>query len=442
MKLNIKLTKNFYKTIEVYTKGTDLKNVQEADFIGAKIIYNDGHVGYINDFSTYRTKVSEFVSQESKTEDELKNSKDIVIKQMNKNYTSFAVYTKGTDLTKIDPADFVGAEVVYSDSTGEHTEYIRDYSVLKNILDEYAIQKGKTTDELITDKTIVVQNANDISTYDDTNKKGGFLKKFLKITSIGAAVALIGYAGYRIYKRVVNKEDKKPDKRVETQVPYNDVTPYISNTPYRTVVPSPTPTAGPTNTPKVVTPAPDRLTSIVMRMCNGERVSEDDLYYFMNEVGRIAYTNIPGIRDLLSGKSMSGDKDAKIELYKMFPKDSKEYIVLKAFCLPREDLGHNAFAQRPETVRSNLKDYMDIINSYIFDGTGIDYGSDVAYFYELSPLGRFIVYMLGSQTLLGDSTYNGKINGKVCNYIQLVDEYSSIYSGTVELLLNIYGTSK
>ncbi len=452
------------KEIEVYTKGTDLTKIEEADFVCARVIYANGTHYNINDFNVYKTKVNEFIDQENKTEEDLKNSKVINIKQVGKVYTSIEISTKGTDLTKVEEADFVTAKAYFEGVPGD-SETVTTYSQLKDIMDIFAMQNGmQTPEELIAANKIVIQKEAVIDNDDaDSKKKSGIVRKIIKVTSIGVVGALIGRYGGEIYKSITNKEDKKPDKRIETQVPYNDITPYISNTPYVSNTPystiAPTPTARPTSTPTIkptptatmrptptptVTPTqiPDRLTSIAVRMYNGEHVSDDDLYYFMNEVSRIAYINIPGINDLLSGKSMSGDRGAKIEFYKMFPEDSKEFIVLKVFCLSREDLAYNAFSQRPETVRGALGDYMDSINSYIFDGTAIDYGFDTAYYYELSPSCCYILDVLGAQTLLGDPTYTGRINGQYCNHDQLADEYFELYSGAVELLVNRYGPRK
>lgn len=443
LKLNIKIKNDFYSAIDVYTKGSDLNNVQEADFIGAKATYFDGRVGYITDYSSYKTAIMNYTNQEGKTEEELKTAKNIVIKQMSKNYTSIVVYTDGSDLTNIDPTHFTGAKVTYSDGSGEHYINIAksDYATLAEIVGEFAIQKGKTPAELITDKTIVIQKVDDINI--DSEKKGGKGKKFLKITSICSAVAVIGGTGYLLseWKKSKNKENPERPKitdtmptSIPTSTSYRSITPFATSTPV--------PTINPTNYPMAATTVPDRLTDIVIRMNRGENVEEDDLYYFMNEVNRIVYTNIPGIYDLLSGKPMSGDKDAKIEFYKMFPEDSSEYVVLRVFCIARENLGHNAFYQDSYTVKETLGNYMDSIDEFIFDNTVIDYGNGTATFSQLNPACQYMLGVIGAQTLLGDPTYTGTINGRRCSYVELTNEYAETYSGLVELVLNRYGRRK
>ena len=178
-------------------------------------------------------------------------------------------------------------------------------------------------------------------------------------------------------------------------------------------------------------------------MYSGERVDEDDLFYFINEVSRITNTNVAGLRNLLSGKSMSGDRNATTDFYRMFPEGSKEYAVLEFFCQRRDYLINTAFTNNSVSVRSEFNSYMDDINNFVFNNVGIENGNSIIHYYDLTPVGRYMVALLGSQTLLGDNaTYTGRIGGRVCSYVQIIDEYSTLYEGLFDLVLNSYGKQK
>lgn len=247
------------------------------------------------------------------------------------------------------------------------------------------------------------------------NKKNG-KKVFVKLTSLATAVAL-GFisGGYFLNK---NRDSKKSDNPKT----YTIVTekPNISET----IVPSVTDNVH-----------LDRLTRIVKKMYDGERISEDDLKYAMDEINSRCYKGIPGIMDLLSGGKMSGSRE-EINFYDMFPEDSYEYFVIRYYCNSRDDLMKNAYLQRLLTTKDDVTYFMNTICDFTFNGSTVPYEGKQRNIYDLAPIARYMIVCLGKQTLLADPTYKCRINGRSCNYDQIMDEYVEMHRTVTERLAN------
>lgn len=442
-KPSIKLHKDLCKSIEVYTKGTDTADVSKDDFVGAVVYYEGSKKPvYVRAYDDYDAIVNELANLYGKTKDEIKKDDYFSITKIDKNkiYTSIKVYTKGTNLNDIPKkSDFISAMVHYYDAKDPKKEDKTDsypdssYEKFCKILHTYVLTKGNSIKKLIENDDISIESGEPVQ------KKQGILSKAIhskvvRITALalGAYVVLSAVSGYRTNKDRSNEYSRSTDApRIEQ--------PVTTPTANITVLP----TVSPTSTPYFATEEQDKFTDIVRRMYSGERVDEDDLFYFINEVSRITNTNVAGLRNLLSGKSMSGDRNATIDFYRMFPEGSKEYVVLEFFCQKRDHLINTAFTNNSVSVRSDFNSYMDDINNFVFNNVGIENGNSIIYYYDLTPVGRYMVALLGSQTLLGDNaTYTGRIGGRVCSYVQVIDEYSTLYEGLFDLVLNSYGKQK
>lgn len=322
-----------------------------------------------------------------------------------------------------------GAEVIYCDGK---TVVINDELELTKIIERFARQEQVKTSDLYRAKKIVKkeEEKNLIPTTEESDNKSNSSqqvgdandnkknakKTIVTLTSLATA-AVIGFLSHGYFLRKDNDSKNNNEFKtytITTQVP-------IVTTPEPIIMATP-----------VIT---DRLTEIVGRLYNGERVNEDDLTFALKNISEKCYINMPGVYDLINGKRMTGHIE-KLDFSNMFPEDSFEHFILKGYCLSREDMINNAQLQRRDTTKADLKNYLDEICNFTFNGATVDYRGNLMNFYSLSPIARYIVAHLGMQATFVDKNYSTKINGRNCGYNELSDAYTELVETLAERLEN------
>ncbi len=270
-----------------------------------------------------------------------------------------------------------------------------------------------------------------ITNVEEEEKKKG--KNIVNITSLAAA-AILGFLaarGFDLTKKSNPSSITRQNKTTVTSTILPRVTPTLPKaTP---TLPRVTPTTAPIPTKEVV--QGDRFSIIIKKLYNDEKVSEDDIMFVMDEIHTQSYENIPGVRNLLDGKRMTGSKK-EVKFYELAPDYSVDRAVLSTYCYLRNNLINNAHLQDDIGTRNDVKFYLNKSGDFIFDGSKFEYANVDYNFYDLEPITRYIIVDLGMQMLLADPTYTEIINGRVCNNDQVMNEYVETYSTVSERLVN------
>ena len=349
-------------------------------------------------------------------------------------YKFIEIYTKDGNIDN--------AKIFYEDG---RVEKVSDLNVLREKINEFARQSGMTVMDLLNDTSKVTERKiinnnkgkeiiahseketeHEKSTEVEETKNAPETKKrkkgngFLKVTSLGVA-AILGLAGIKyLFNRGKSADYRQGSTSINYQTDNNN-----RELPVAHVL------AEDVNIENIS----GRLVEIVGRINNGESVSTDDIQYAMDEINQLTYLNIPGISNLMNGGNMYGANQS-FDFYKLFPSNSYEYRVLKEFCLARNDLGNNAFAQSREYTSNEIDELMQKSIDFIFNGHIDNFHNQKLGFYDLDPIARYFIVTMAEQLLTTNRNYVGIINNQRCNYNALVNEFAEIFSATAENLVN------
>lgn len=368
--------------------------------------------------------------------------------------------------------------VFYDDGT---TEVTKDVS--SKIMD-FMSQEGLTFENVMKDNRIVnkkniedtkvkskPQNETVVEEVSDSKneKKKSGKNALIRITAIASALIIGGVA----VDFILNKEKSKlyaifgskgPIKIEQTVAPTQEVTPMVTVAPVETPIVTEAPavitevpvTEAPLPTPVVVQEPPvvveqtdtetdenyndvfrenvddtinnmDPLSRNVWALNNGEVLSEEALFDTINGINRLCQTNMAEVEKLIEGGKMSGDKIFPL-FDEMFPKGSLERDVITSFTSRRNMLVENAYYQDPALTASEVSEYNDFFLDYIFGDVTFEYNGNRYGYYDISPIARYIVFMLGQTTLETNHGYVKDINGNVCDFNTIISELEENYN--------------
>ena len=292
--------------------------------------------------------------------------------------------------------------------------------------------------------TNTVQNSG--TTQSRKNKKSKKMK-FIKITSLCMvpilALAAISYA--------INKNRSKTYSNSTSKT---KITENVKNTPESEITIAPVATRVPTKTEvdehfnevfdKKVDQGVeqvDKLTMLVRKIKDKEEISEKEFEYVLNQINRLCYANMAEVEKLIEGGKMSG-KETLLNLQNMFAKDSIEYRVLDQFCTMRNSIVHNAFAQDREETRLEVNGYVDFFLDYVFSDSTFELDGKRYGYYDISPVARYMILLLGQTTIETNHEYTGKINNVDCNFIEIIGELEELFNTVTNQLLSVTTLSK
>ncbi len=343
-----------------------------------------------------------------------------------KKYSLIELYTlKGS---------FFNCAVTYDDGT---VEYFKEKEEAIKRIEDFAKQEGLSIDEIMDDsskikehkivdkveaaKTGIVPLKTDIVEPEDKeeNKKGGkgLRNKAIAITSIAATVVLAFFAGNGSilnregsskHKSVTfNNEDTLDNKDTIASISQDDI-PVING---------------------------NKLYNLAVRINNGERLSDEDMEYVMNEINRQSYLNVSNVQSLINGNRTSLDTE-EVKLYELFNDSSFDHLMVLHYNSKRNNIVNNAQTSSSSEEREIVNNYLDDIIDFTFNGKVIKYDGHNYNYYSLSPLARYIIVDLGMNWLMANPNYVGYIGGKTVDYNALVNEYAQVFDTTTSNLVN------
>lgn len=337
---------------------------------------------------------------------------------------------------------YTKAIVYYEDGSSETVDDV--IGAMKEFMD----QEGLNFNSLMKDKRIIegtpVRERADITPHhderstpvpasstsgnigEDEEKKGKGKGLGIKILSIASALVLAGVAAH--YH--LNKSKSKS---------------FSNNTGAATITTTVKPTNPPTITPKPAvsvsktdtTPDEnynevfrdnvgqtiehmDPLTRNIIALYRGERLSESDLFDTINGINRLCQANMAEVEKLIEGGRMSGDMILPL-FDEMFPEGSLENKVLSNFVSRRNVLVENAYHQDAAYTASEVNDYNDFFLDFIEGSVTFEYQGKRYGYNDLSPIARYIIFMLGQTTLETNHNYSANINGRDYSFMDLIN---------------------
>ena len=347
--------------------------------------------------------------------------------------------------------------VFYDDGT---TEVTKDVS--SKIID-FMNQEGLTFENVMNDSRIINKKNNDKKEHvkinkeslkeENTNKKNkkNCKETLIKITAIASALIIGGVA----VDFILNKEKSKLFAIMSNKKPIN-IEQTVTPIPTQEVHVTPIVTATPTKIP-VITQAPpvvvektdteedenynetfrenvddtikqmDPLSKNVWSLNSGERLDEDALLNTINGINRLCQVNMAEVEKLIEGGRMSGDKILPL-FDEMFPNNSLEKKVITSFTSRRNILVENAYYQDSDLTKDEVNEYNDFFLDYIFGDVTFEHNGNRYGYYDISPIARYIVFMLGQTTLETNHEYVKDINGNICDFNTIISELEENYN--------------
>lgn len=358
-----------------------------------------------------------------------KDEKDNVFNKCTVYYENNTTETTNNVLEKI--MDFMNQEGLSFDNVMNDPRII-DGSLKKEKEETNNISKSKTDvhhdkiESTVTKESSVVSNG-------EGKKKNG-KRRFIKITSLATALVLAGATISYFINKNKSKTFSNNKNVIEQNVGNNYITPdkepLITQKPivveknddidenYNEVFRD--------NVEDTIENI-DPLTRNVMRLNSGEKLSEDELLNTLNGINRLCQANMAEVEKLIEGGNMSGDKIFPL-FDEMFPKGSLEYEVISHFTSRRNMLVNDAYYGDSAATLSDVNDYSDFFLDYIFGDTTFEYNNQRYGYYDISPIARYIVFMLGQTTLETNHNYEKNINGNMCDFDTIINELEENYN--------------
>ncbi len=173
----------------------------------------------------------------------------------------------------------------------------------------------------------------------------------------------------------------------------------------------------------------EAFVNYVRRLCNGEKLSSQELEYVINEINNTNYYSVVGLENFITGGVMYGAKTD--DSLSMFQQGSADSVVIGEFISQRNTIIDNAVNVNSRSNTENeMSQYLTNITDFIYNNAIIGgYG-----YYDLSPVGRCWITDMAQQMLSAHSKYTGKINGNACSHIDLANDFAQTYNTAVQQL--------
>ena len=179
-----------------------------------------------------------------------------------------------------------------------------------------------------------------------------------------------------------------------------------------------------------------RLNTIVRKLYNGEYVSDEEFVYALNEINSLNYGDIPGLENLINGGRMSGRR-TQVEFWKLFPSGSVDREVLRFFSEERNNVVNSAHDNNSQLrTRNEVNQLLDWCIAFIYNGEVVNINGNDYSFYDLSPIGRYILVDMAQEILTTNRMYVGNIDGVSCDFYTLINEFGEMYNVTTQNLEN------
>lgn len=324
--------------------------------------------------------------------------------------------------------------VTYDDGS---IEYFSELDEIRKRIEEFAKQEHLTIDEIMNDsskikerkivdrvesvETSIVpvepENKNPKEENSVVKKEGMSLKKkIIAVTSLGAALTIAFFAGKGTN---LNQEGSARHKSISFN---NEDT--INDDTIATISQD--------NIPVI---SGNKLYNLVSRINDGERLSDEDMEYVMNEINRQVYLDVEEVKSLLNGKRVSINNE-EVNLYELFPNESFDHLMVLHYNSMRNSIVNGAREESSSKEKEMVNNYLNDIIDFTFNGKVIKYDGHSYNFYSLSPLARYVVVDFGMNWLMTNPNYVGEINGKGVDFNALVNEYAETFNTTTSNLVN------
>ena len=355
---------------------------------------------------------------------------------------------------------FNNCEVIYEDGTREVTNDVvgkimefmnQEGLTLANVMNDSRIVNGSIKNDKDKPSLVNDVSGNDVSGNKDdkeNNDRRGITrsknirKKFIKITAIGTALVV---GGTILVDYILDKNKSRTfsnnKSRIEQSIGDDNTFVVATNKPTA----KPLVTVAPVVVENSNTQTDDSynevfrenveesiehidpLTRNVMRLYNGERLSEDDLLDTVNGINRLCQANMAEVEKLIEGGQMSGDKIFPL-FDEMFAPGTIENEVLTSFTSRRNILVDNAYNQDRDLTLSEVNDYNNYFLDFIFGNVTFEHNGKRYGYYDISPIARYIVFMLGQTTLETNHGYSKDINGNLFDFNTIISELEENYN--------------
>ena len=307
---------------------------------------------------------------------------DKIIYQINEEDNTFSnctvIYEDGTKETSSDVIgkimDFMSQEGLSLDKAMKDPRILRvenkkDNSKTKPTIKDNSKKsedKEKSTSKEEKDATKIENGSNKTDGYSRSKKAR---KIFIRITALATAtvlgVALVDYILNRNKSRTINNNNNKT--KIEQNVNSGGVFELSTNTPamvtQKPVAVSKTDTKKDESYNEIFRENVDdtinhvdNLTRNVMRLNNGERLSEDELLETLNGINRLCQVNMAEVEKLIEGGNMSGDMILPL-FDEMFPSGSIENEVISNFTSRRNIIVEDAYLQDGNLTTDEVNKY-------------------------------------------------------------------------------------
>ena len=337
--------------------------------------------------------------------------------------------------------DVLGVIFAFMKQEGLNMENVMSSPKIINAEIDSKMENDQKDDDEINSDTRVGNNSNNNAVVGRRKQKNG-KKKFIRITSIASAVVIAG----AIISHYLNKNKSSvfTGNKTVVEQPIDNSNIFV------------VPTIKPTNTSKpIVTQAPvvvektdtqtdeeynetfrenvsdtikhiDPLSRNVARLNSGERLSEEEVLETINGINRLCQVNMAEVEKLIEGGMMSGDKIFPL-FDEMFPSGTIEYEIVSNFTSRRNMLVDDAYNQDRALTTSDVNDYNDFFLDFVFGDVTFEYNGKRYGYYDISPIARYIVFMLGQTTLETNHDYTKNINGNVSDFNTIISELENNY---------------
>ena len=148
----------------------------------------------------------------------------------------------------------------------------------------------------------------------------------------------------------------------------------------------------------------NRTSGLILRVCNGDGLTDSECEYLFSSIAILNQSNMAEVEKLIDGGRMSGD-EYNLSWENMFLGNSPDYEVLQFFTNGRNAFVHNAYNQNRNNTKKEVKDYLDCIFDFIYNGLAFDVNGYSIYFDDLSRPAQLIIVDLADKVIETDKNY-------------------------------------
>ena len=309
-----------------------------------------------------------------------------------------------------------------------------EYRVLKEIIDVKEEEKPLETKPSTEDKPIVapIEVTKDDEPTKEENKKKGIKFKYIAAGTVLAGALLFGCVLIHNSNLTDEEKARRKNNKIYTQTYDNDFTVTrhsgSANEKFND------------NLDKTYANIDD-FTNQVLRI--DDRIyTEDQINALVNQINRMAVSDVTELERVLNGKKMSGD-NYQVSFEDFFDHGTYEYVSVGKFVTARNKLINNAYKKNATkaSVKKEMTSFLNSLNRFVLCVEPIK-DTDI-YYSDLNPTAKYVITaFLKAYIQPSALNYSITINGEKYTRKELLKDAEIWNSQAYEMMLQEYATKR